>query len=148
LTGQFFNDGLSTGANDRTGDMGATIRQRLDRDGNTFQAAIFRCADAPCNSAPDLFTQVLNTTWTLNQADTLSVQWDPDRNQFLFAVNAGTSTEETVALPYVQSDTRPPVSDFKAIRANHLVANCTDGRKKVSIDAKVDDVKLNPEAVP
>ena len=148
LIGIFFNDGSSTGPEDRTGDIGAAIQKHRDRDGNHIVAYIFPCPDAACHVAPNLATYVFNTTWTPGRPDTLSIQWDAAGNQFLFGVNAGTPQEETVALPYAQSDSLPAAFGFKEMRVHNTPAHCTAGRRKVSIDATFDDVRLNPEAVP
>ena len=148
LSGTFFNDGSSTGPSDRTGNIGATIQKLLDAKGNRiFFASIFRCSDPACNSAPDLVSHVFESTWTLRRADTLRLELDRDGTRFLYTVNPDTPDEQTAALSYTQTDTLPPLLEFKGIRAVNSAANCTDDRKKVSIDAKFDDVKLKREAV-
>lgn len=107
-----------------------------------------RCADASCASAPTLTVHTFSKSWSVRGADTLRVSWDPAGNQFLFALNPGTAREETKALPYTQSDALPPVLAHKSIRASNTGANCTGDRKLAFIDFAVDDVKVNPEAVP
>ena len=148
LLGFFFNDGSSTGPNDRTGDIIAGMNKDLDRDGRSTVAFIARCLDAACVSSPTVVSRVFEKTWSPRLPDTLQLQWDRDGHQFLFAVNPGTAGEETAALSYTASEALPAVLALKAIRASHSAANCTEARKKVSITAAFDDVLVNESAAP
>ena len=149
LHGAFFNDGSSTGAGDRTGDIFAIIeKRRASPAANTIRALVNRCIDPQCNDNINLATRIFVTGWTLGVADTLELRWDPDNDQFLFALNPGTAGEETAALAYGVSDANPPGLDLKQLRVLNNVANCTEVRKSASITALFDDVMLNPEAVP
>jgi hypothetical protein len=148
LLGVFFNDGSSTGPNDRTGDILAGMNKDLDRGGRSIVAFISRCLDASCTSSPTLVSHAFETTWSPLQTDTLQLQWDREGHQFLFVVNPGTTEEETAALSYPASDALPAVQTFKAIRASHSADNCMDARKQVSITAMFDDVLVNESAAP
>jgi hypothetical protein len=149
LHGVFFNDGSSTGAGDQTGDVRAIIeKRRASPAANTIRAIVNRCIDPGCDNNETLASFVFVTGWTLGVGDTLELGWEPDNDQFLFAVNPGTAGEETVALAYTVSDANPPVFDFKHLRVQNNVANCTEARKSASVTALFDDVMLNPEAIP
>jgi hypothetical protein len=148
LLGFFFNDGSSTGSNDRTGDILAGMNKDRDRDGRSLVAFISRCVDAGCTSSPTLVSHVFETMWSPRHPDSLHLQWDRDGHQFRYTVNPGTPGEETVALAYAASDVLPPVLAFKALRVSHSVANCMEARKQASMAATFDDVLLNASAVP
>jgi hypothetical protein len=148
LLGFFFNDGSSTGPNDRTGDMLAGMNKDLDRDGRSIVAFISRCPDAACTNSLTVASHTFDTAWSPGHPDTLQLQWDREGHQFRFAVNPGAPGEETAALSYAEPDALPPVLAFKAIRASHSAANCTEARKQVSIVATFDDVLINASAVP
>lgn len=148
LIGAFFNDGTSPGSGNRIGDILATIEKRQSRDGLQIRASISRCTDSGCGNSSTVVAQVFPTSWKIGKADTLFIQWDPANNRFLYEVNPGTSREESLTLTYILSDSLPPVTNFKNIRASNAGANCTTGRTKVVMDVLFDNVQLNPEAVP
>jgi len=151
LIGAFFNDGTSPGAGNRIGDILAGIQKEQSHDGFLIRAFINRCTDSGCGSSSSAVpSQTFPTPWQIGRADTLLVQWDPANNRFLYEVNPGTSREESLTLTYPLSDGLPPVTNFKNIRASNNGANCMPPgvRTKVVMDARFDNVKLNPEAVP
>lgn len=148
LIGAFFNDGASSGADDRTGDILASIRKQQTHNGNQITADIQRCNDSGCSSSSTLTSFAFTTTWTQNQSHVLRLEVDPAGNGFRYTVNPGKTTEETTVLTFTAADSLPPVQNFKNVRAINTAANCTTGRTKVVMDALFDNVKLNPEAVP
>src|SRR5262245_6781119 len=83
LLGSFFNDGSSTGPNDRKGDVLAEIQMLLDsQSGSVFDLTVFRCLDSQC-----AFTNVLGsvqfvTTWVIGQQRMIVLAWDAPNNRF------------------------------------------------------------------
>lgn len=149
IVGAFFNDGSSQGPGDRTGDIrGEFFKRRESAGGDRIRANVSRCANPGCSSNPSLVSHDFTTAWAIGGADTLRLQWDPDNNRFLFAVNPGTTREETAVLTYSVPDVDPPDFNHKELRLRNSAANCTAGQKKSSIDARFDKVMLNSEAVP
>jgi hypothetical protein len=66
LNGVFFNDGSSTGADDRTGDIRAFIEKRGASTGaNTIRAQVNRCIDPQCDDQEVLASRTFVTGWTL-----------------------------------------------------------------------------------
>lgn len=148
LRGAFFNDGTSPEAGNRIGDIFTSFQKQANQNGNNITADIRRCNDLGCNNSTTLTSFIFTTTWTPGQAHVLRLEWDPAGNGFRFTVNPGKPTEETTLLTYITPDTLPPVFNFKNMKVRNLPANCTSGRKKVTMDALFDNVKLNPDAVP
>ncbi len=151
LIGFFFNDGSSSGAEDRTGDVSANIQSVRDsKTGDRIEANMGRCLDPRCESGDDLAFFLFNSIWVLGQADTLRLEWDAAGEQFIYTVNPGSPVEELVALSYagLVANAGPPDLDLKRFRINNSGANCTLGRKLAFMQALFDNVELNPEAVP
>jgi hypothetical protein len=147
VIGRFFNDGTSTGPGDQTGDITAVTRKVLDPvEGAVIEAGMFRCANSSCSSTPSVVpTQNFNTIWSFNQAHTMTVQWDPANDQFIYSVKPRFGPEETVTLSYagILSGENPPLvggPDSLTLRA--LVANCAGDRKLVLMEALFDDLTV------
>ena len=146
VVGGFFNDGSSTGAGDRTGDILAGVQKVADATlGNIIQAFISRCANAACSSTPNLSVQTFVTTWTPNKGHTLAVAWDAPNHQFNLSVKPvfGGKTE-LITLPYTQSDSKPPVVNFKQLAVNNSAANCNGSQLHAFMDVLFDNVMVNP----
>lgn len=78
----------------------------------------------------------------------LRLEWDPPRNGFRFTENPGKASEESTFLTYATADKLPPAYDFKNIKVRNMPAHCTAGRKRVMTDVLLDNVKVNPAALP
>jgi hypothetical protein len=146
LNGSFFNDGSGTAPDDRTGDILARIEKRQDSsEGNTIRALILRCDDAACDATSTLDSHVFTSKWKLRSRDTLKLQWDPQNDQFIFELNPGTKNPENATLSYSGiPDNSPPVVEFRELRVQNQVANCTAGRKRGSVTGLFDNIMVNP----
>ena len=144
LVGGFFNDGSSTGAGDRTGDILAFIHKVTDPTvGELMQGGFTRCADATCSSNPTLSAQTFGRTWAPYQAHTLTLTWDAANHQFVFAAKGARGPAETFTLPYTQADSASPGLDFKQLSVNNSAANCSGSRKHAFMDVLFDNVMVN-----
>jgi hypothetical protein len=149
VSGGFFNDGTSSGANDRTGDVIAGVQKIADTVlGNVIQAFIVRCTDASCSTTgplSGLSSQVFATAWAPNKGHTLTLTWDATGNQFVYAVKPvfGGSTE-TITLPYAESDAKSPIVPFRQLVVNNSAANCNGSQKHAFMDVHFDSVMVNP----
>ncbi len=102
------------------------------------------CHDAFCGDFTILGADPLGTV-AKGQWVRLLVQWDQDLHQFTF--QRGTATP--VITPYAVSDTAPPGIEFKALRVDNFVANCTSASRRVGFaDALFDNVFVNQSAAP
>jgi hypothetical protein len=144
LIGEFFNNG-SGGPSDRTGDILAGIQKQLDSlAGRQILAFINRCNDAGCTSFTSLATHLFGTTWNFGQSHVLRVEWDAVSNEFIFTINPGSSSEESHVLSYGESDSAPPVLDFKRLSLNSTTPNCERDQLKTSIHAAFHNVHVLP----
>ena len=149
VVGAFFNDGSSTGAGDRTGDILAGIQKQLDSvTGARIAAFISRCANAACTNIPGVSSQFFVTTWHAFQPHILRVEWAPNDDKFIFTVNPDARGEEIVELAYVFSDSSPPALDFKNLSLNHTTPNCLGDRQKALMDVFYDDAQVLLSALP
>ena len=146
LVGTFFNDG-SVGPG-RTGDIAAVFR--LSRASNSavnrIEAFMYRCENGCFIPANVEDSRVFAATWTLNVARTLRMEWDATANEFRFTVDPGAASQEIQTIPYAFSDSDPLKGfDFKALRIENVVADCTTApRKRGTITGRYDNVMLNP----
>ena len=142
IIGLFFNDGTSGGPSDQTGNIGAALRQVRDAFGNfTFLGTITRCTNPDCSTASVVGSAPFAATWALGETHKLRLTWDAANDQFVFLV-----APETESIPYVLTDTAPPVAlNFKALSVDTFAENCASGgQKRASIDVRFDDVRVNP----
>lgn len=145
LVGGFFSDGTSPSAGNRIGDILAGIQKVRDSiAGDVIEAFVQRCINSTCGTLTTLNFYTFATSWVMEHADTLRLAWDPGTDQFHFAVNPGTPLEESVSLPYTVSDTNPPVVNFKILAIGNSEASCTEGRTSASMEARFDNVMVNP----
>ncbi len=146
IIGFFFNDGTSSGPGDWTGDILAVIQKHLDsRGGRAILASIERCTTPNCSPSQALDVYVFGG-WKLKRTDTLGLEWQPDLDRFVFTVNG-----QSMPLSYLGAwdDSLPPQgAGPDRFRIRNTAANCTDGRKKASMDVYFDNVRLNQEAAP
>jgi hypothetical protein len=144
IVGSFFNDGSSTGAGDRTGDIIATVQKVADATlGDVIQAVISRCPDASCSSPTTLSFQYFTATWVPYQPHTLTLTWDAANDQFIYTAKPLRGRAETITLPYTQTDAVPPVVNFKQVQVNNSAANCNGSREHAFMDALFDNVMVN-----
>jgi len=150
LIGWFFNDGSSTGATDRTGNIAAGIQLTKEADGsNPIQAFLLKCTSATCDtfeSPVGITTPTLTTTWSLNKPLILKMRWDQANGKFKFLVrDLETLAVETAVIDYlgIVADASVPVNgELKVIRVQNNVKNCTGDRKQVLIDALFDNINV------
>jgi hypothetical protein len=139
LGAAFFNVGLSTGPDDRTGDVLSRI-QLNERDGieKVIDIRLEQCTDPDCDTFVILASRELVTTWDLGETHLLVMQWDPDADQVLFRADA-----EFDSLSYVVPDSDPASSNGigKRLRVRNHAENCTTGANRLSsFVVLVDDV--------
>lgn len=140
-----FNDGTSTGPEDRTGDHIASIAaQRLSTGGRGLSviASWARCADATCSTS-DFITLTTLGTVQVGQTFTVRVIWDEPNNQFLYGLNDGAD----VALTYDVSDTAPAVVPLASVVVAQDPQNCTTGPTVADSTGAVDNVMVNTSGV-
>lgn len=148
LVGEFFNaTGNSAGGG--IDDVGAVIRlfrssTSSDPTGTLrVQGVAYRCTTTDCNTPEVLGTADLGTT-SVNVAETLRLEWEPDQNRFNF--QRGTSPKQSVG--YSFDDSHAPVTPFKQIGTRTQVASCLTGaRGSASVSAKFDNFSVNNSAV-
>lgn len=137
IIGGFFNDGSSTAAGDRTGDIIAGIQKIRDTaQGDVIQALIVRCPDFSCSATVTVASQNFATPWRVDQVHTISVLWDQSNKRFIYTASGG-SSPETISLAYGQNDSRAPVNDFKP-----TVPDCNGSRKHATIEFETDRVSI------
>jgi hypothetical protein len=146
IAGSFFNDGSSTGASDRTGDIMVGFEKERDSSGaDVIKAWVTRCSDSQCSTSTVPLSHVFTTGWTEGKSDKLKLQWVPTQNKFVFTVNPG-AKQETYTLSYngLYTDNHSAVLGFRQLAVYNYVANCTSGRESASITATFDNVYTAP----
>ena len=150
VIGAFFNDG--TGNNrpgDRTGDVFAGLQKTMSSvGGNHVDAFVLRCTDPGCSTTASVVTAggAFTRSWALGQPDTMNITWNSAANNFAFTIN-GPSGNETVTLSYTVADTALPKRFFNDFSSSFAIANCTAGPVSAFLDTRIDNVRLNPEAM-
>ena len=143
VLGAFFNDGTSTGAGDRTGDIIAGTQSVRDSLlGDRIEGFITRCTNAGCTIITNPASVTFIASWVQGVANTLSVQWDKPNKQFIYILNGS----EQHNLTYTFTDTNGPVVDFKQVAANNSAASCLGPAPRASaiMKALFDNVMLTP----
>jgi len=149
LLGWFFND--SPGAIDNTGNILAGLQLQKDADGvNRINPFVQRCETGTCStvSNPVLTGNgvAFTATWSLNSPLILKLVWDQANGKFTFAIKdpvALTSESHDIVYQGILADVSPPVpGDFRQLRAQNSVKNCSTGRKQVLMDALFDKIKV------
>jgi hypothetical protein len=144
VIGSFFNDGTSPSAGDRTGDFQAAIDKIADTNlGNVIQAFVLRCTNATCSTFTTINFANLVTPWSPNEPHTLTLAWDKTNKRFIMSATTQLGQTETVFLSYTQSDSDPPVNEFKELLVLNSAANCTGSHKQAYMDALFDTVMVN-----
>ncbi len=146
MGGAFFNAGAPV-PGDATGDVLAFVR--FQRFANSPEPDVFRvqgrtarCEDPACNTQTFLPGVELGTV-TVGTPATLSVQWDPVNNQFIYGFNSTTLTQ-----PYSWEDVNPPAIQGKFLGIQNIVQNCTSNpRPRAFVEASFDNVFVNESAL-
>jgi hypothetical protein len=149
MIGEFFSSETNAPTS-RINDVGATVRlyrSSFSTDGAgvvRIEGVVYKCTTTDCNTAASLGSVDLGTT-TLNTAETLRVEWEPDLNRFNF--QRGTNPSQSIT--YVESDARPPFSEFRQIGTRTQVATCFSGpRGEAMVGAKFENFAVNASAIP
>jgi hypothetical protein len=146
LLGAFFNDGSSTGPNDRKGDVLAEMQMILDsKDGQIFDLTVFRCLDSQCAFTSVLGSIQFATHWTIGQKRMIVLAWDKPNKRFLGFVDFQQPNQEMQNVSYgALPDANPPVFDLKGLTITTVMANCTAGRTKSQMTALFDNFYAQP----
>ena len=84
-------------------------------------------------------------TSTLNTAETLRVEWEPNLNRFNF--QRGTNASQSVT--YTESDSQPAFVEYRQIGTRVQVANCFSGPRGLgAVGAKFENFAVNASAIP
>ena len=150
VIGWFFNDGSSTGASDDTGNIIAGLQLSKEADGtNLIQPFLQKCTNASCGTVdflPAVAQPAFAMTWSPNTPLILKLRWDRVNGKFKFLVrDQGTQAAENVVIDYlgIVNDAGAPVNgDFKNLRVQNSVKNCSGARKQVFMDALFDNVNV------
>jgi len=154
LGGFFFNTGPPpTTAGNAVNDVFAGVSvQRLSNSTDKPQVlkvvgSVAKCLNSNCTSSTPIYSVDLGTT-SLWSTVSVSIQWDKDNHQFIFALDGYPKTY----FPYnilTYPDTLPPGLIQKRIEVQGLLPNCTGEPQPVAfIDAFLDDVFVNQGAAP
>lgn len=149
ILGEFFSSEINPPSS-RINDVGATVRlyrSSTSTDGAgviKVEGVVYKCTSSDCNSTVSLGSVDLGSS-TLNTAETLRVEWEPEFNRFNFQRN--TNTKQSVT--YTESDDLPPYTEFRQIGTRTQVANCFSGaRGEAMVGAKFENFAVNASAIP
>lgn len=151
LAAGFFNSGPGVpSASNRTNDVGAVIRLR--RDSNSadpanmlrVQGTVFQCTTADCNYGTVSLGDVDLGTALIGDAVNLRMDWDQPNKRFNFYRDS----DPVKRVTYAVSDSLAPGLGAKSIGTRTTVANCMAGRMTGFMDAKFDNIYVNPSALP
>jgi hypothetical protein len=149
----FFNNGSSSGPNDQSGDVQATLQMVLDSghgatpSSRVFELDVIRCTNPNCSTATSLApTVTFAHTWTTGQAVRIALVWDKPNHQIVGIVNRGLSSQEVQSVSYLPvsdgcspAPCTPPGGDLKELSVTTLEANCTAARRMSQITALFDN---------
>lgn len=144
-----FNDGASTGPNDRTGDYLGRVQVVRDSDStdppDVLQAigSVHRCQNADCSDVKRFGGDNPLGPVNVGKAHQVRVTWDQANHRFLFGLN----TNADVPVPYTASDSKAAVHPSATIEQRDTPANCTSGRIVTDSTNRVYKVYTNPGAV-
>jgi len=150
IVGLLFHDGPGGGPTDRTGDVGFAFQLRNEATGptpNPIIANLFQCTTADCLSTVLIGTAfTFPSQWSLNTPVVLRALWQKANHVVRFDVNPGAAGGQSHEIDYsgvVPTDTDlPKGGDFKLIRVQNSVENCSGARKRGVMDALFDKVVL------
>jgi hypothetical protein len=145
ISGNYFNDGASTGPSDATGNIIANVRLNAGGDGTrTILGRVTRCSNGGCTSSSTVVSQTFAATWAPRQPVRLTLTWDQPNSQFVVSAKPvfGGQTE-THNLPYALSDSTPSTAPSRSLRLVHVAPNCNGSRKHAFMDALYDSVMVS-----
>jgi len=150
--GWFFNHGTSTGPTDDTGNIIVGLHLAKEANGsNQIQPVFVNCTNASCSTTvtpPGVTVPPLTivNTWSPNTTVVVKIVWGRVNGKFKVGVkDTGTLAVESIDIVYqgIVPDAGSPVNgDFKHIRVQNHVKNCSTGRKQVVMDALFDAIKV------
>ena len=147
MNGLLFHSGTGGGPSDLTGSVGFSFHVRKDiaAPTNKIVALLFQCTAANCSSNTVLASHEFATHWSLNTPVVIRATWQSASHSVRFEVNPGAAGAETFDMDYTATsvgtdDTDPPTGDFKTLRVQNIVQNCSGARKRGFIDALFDKV--------
>ena len=148
--GFFFNDGTG-GPSSSVGNIIARVHLEKENNGdNRIVAFLSRCTSADCANTevialpgnPVTFT----SAWHINAPVNLQLLWQKAKGTFKFvATDLGTGASEVQKIVYtgLVTDAGPPtLNDFKTVRLQNFVENCTAVRKQAFMDVVFDDIQV------
>src|SRR5262249_50060563 len=110
-----------------------------------------RCTADDCTTADAIALSgnpvTFDTTWSIGTSLVLKLLWDAANGKFKFQVVEPSTAIVLEAKNIVYSPTvtnvGPPTSfDFKSVRLQNFVENCTAARQRTMMDVNFDNVKL------
>ena len=109
-----------------------------DRPSNSTSSA---ASTTLCNNTTTIGFITFAATWVKNKTYTLTLFWDATNKQIVGTVSGlPRKAQEVQTISYgALTDTDPPGFDFKDLRVQTLVANCTAGSKMARFKATFDD---------
>jgi hypothetical protein len=148
LFGFFFNTGTPQPGSNKH-DVRARIGVERTSDSTDpadtlrVSARVVRCLNDDCSNGTELYVQDMGPI-TIGTATTLTMQWDPSHDQFIFQRDDGLGNPQTFFAPYNFSDASAPGVANKRIHATVDVPSCTTNpRPSALIQAFIDDVSVN-----
>jgi hypothetical protein len=141
LNGTFFNDGSSTGPNDRTGDIQVylILLKNPATGRNTINVGIQRCTTPTCSPFENIGGAQLATTWAENAPVAVRLVWQQAEQRFRFVANG---EQKDLAYPAGIAPVAPPVFDFKQVQVLNFAENCQAARTTAKIDAVFDQIEV------
>ena len=155
LVGVFFNDGSSTEAADRSGDIMATLMVEATAGTSrplAIVSHVWRCADRACDLIRPIGSATFTQTAALGTAVALQIRWQPDQTRFAFRAAGEGIPAETRAVRYDDGmATERPVGFAYDVRLENRPDAChwvgaTTPRLTVSSQARIDNVRLDQDA--
>jgi hypothetical protein len=143
LQGFFFNTGTPTPGNSLNDVYAQLCLEPNQANGLNVVARVNLCTDSGCNTSTQIGSQTLGTA-QLNKKTTLSLEWDPDNNRFIFQQDK----LAPVYINYTVSDSSEPGTwNNKRLGADGCAANCTNSPRPFAfVDAYFDDVYVKTTA--
>ena len=117
--------------------------------GFRVEAFVQRCTDPSCFANASIVTSGAGFTrsWAVGDTDLMRMVWNRSANSFAFTVSKIGGSSETVTLGYAVPDGAAAKRWFNDIAVASSMANCTAGAVTAFMDARIDTVRLNSEAL-
>jgi len=143
-----FNDGRSTGPNDRTGDYAGRVLAFRDADSTDppdllhVEGSIHVCDNATCSTRTRKGTVQLGTV-TVGAPFQIRLIWDKPNKQFLFGLDLNADQPKS----YTASDAAPAALPSATVDVRHTAANCTAGALVTDSTTRVYKIQTNLSAI-